>query len=110
MRLTCQGERVDVLAIICACHVLLTQTDGIFSFGDAIEDFELLLRDALEWQEAKLRTSGSAKVGLSSDTYPPREIHLHSKDSDILGALVLVVDGGCSDGHDVECVDEKDDE
>ncbi len=44
---TGEGEGVDVLAIVTACHELLTKTNGILALGDAVEDFELLLRNAL---------------------------------------------------------------
>lgn len=45
--LTCQCEGVNVLAIVCARHVLLPKTDGVFALGDAVEDLKVLFRDAL---------------------------------------------------------------
>ena len=45
--LTRQGERVDVLTVIGASHVRLAETDGVFAFGDTIEDLEVSLGDAL---------------------------------------------------------------
>ncbi len=36
--LTCQSEGVDILAVVCACHVLLSKADGVFALGDAVED------------------------------------------------------------------------
>jgi hypothetical protein len=51
-RLTGQGERVDVFAIVSACHVRLAETDGVFALGDAIEDFEVCLGDTL-WYRAE---------------------------------------------------------
>ena len=52
--LTRQGERVDVLTVIGASHVRLAETDGVFAFGDAIEDLEVFLRDTLR-AKRKLR-------------------------------------------------------
>lgn len=52
--LTRQGERVDVLAVVCASHVRLAETNGVFAFGDTIEDFEVFLGDAL-WTKRKPR-------------------------------------------------------
>lgn len=45
--LTRQGERVDVLAVVGASHVRLTETNGVFAFGDTIEHFEIFLGDTL---------------------------------------------------------------
>lgn len=45
--LTCQCEGVDILAVVCARHVLLAKPDGVLALGDAIEDFKVLLRYAL---------------------------------------------------------------
>ena len=45
--LTRQGERIDVLAVVGASHVRLAETDGVFAFGDTIEDFEVFLGDTL---------------------------------------------------------------
>lgn len=45
--LTGQGKRVNVFAVVGASHVGLTETDGVFALGDTIEDFEVLLGDAL---------------------------------------------------------------
>ena len=45
---TGQSERVDVFAVVSAGHVLLAQTDSVFSFCDAVEHFEGLFGDALE--------------------------------------------------------------
>ena len=44
---TGQCKRVDVLAVVAACHELLAKTDGVLALGDVVEDLELLLRDAL---------------------------------------------------------------
>ena len=44
---TCEGEGVDVLAVIAACHELLAKTDSVLALGDVVEDFELLFRNAL---------------------------------------------------------------
>lgn len=49
-RLTRQGERVDVLAVVGAGHVRLAKTDGVFTLWDAIEDFEGFLGDTLQAQ------------------------------------------------------------
>lgn len=45
--LTVQGKRVDILAVIRPGHVFLSQTNGIFSFGNTIEVFEVTFGDAL---------------------------------------------------------------
>jgi hypothetical protein len=37
--LTRQGKRVDVFAVVCAGHVRLAETDGVFALGDTVEDF-----------------------------------------------------------------------
>ena len=55
--LTRQGKRVDVFAVVGAGHVRLTETDGVFAFGDTIEDFEVFLGDTL-WEKRKPRQSG----------------------------------------------------
>ena len=41
--LTGKGKGVDVLAVICASHVLLSKTDSVFPLGDTVEDFKVLL-------------------------------------------------------------------
>lgn len=45
--LTVQGERVDILAVIWPSHVLLSETNGILSFGNTIEIFKVTFGDAL---------------------------------------------------------------
>ena len=52
--LTRQGKRIDVFAVIGAGHVGLAETNGVFAFWDAIEDFEVLLGDTL-WIQGKPR-------------------------------------------------------
>jgi hypothetical protein len=34
---TRQGERVDVLSVVCACHVFLAKANGVFALGDTVE-------------------------------------------------------------------------
>lgn len=46
--LTGQGKRVDVLAVVGTGHVRLAETNGVFAFGDTIEDFEVFLGDTLQ--------------------------------------------------------------
>ena len=45
--LTRQRKRVDVLAVVGTSHVRLAETDGVFAFGDTIEDLEVFLGDTL---------------------------------------------------------------
>lgn len=44
---TGEGDGVDVFAVVCHGHELLTESNGVFAFGDAIEYFKVLFRDAL---------------------------------------------------------------
>ena len=44
---TSQEEGVDVLAVVAARHVLLSETDRVLALGDTVELLELLLGDAL---------------------------------------------------------------
>ena len=44
---TGQCKRVDILAVVAACHELLAKTNGVLALGDAVEHLKLLLRDAL---------------------------------------------------------------
>ena len=44
---TCERERVDIFTVVCASHVLLAKTNCVFALGNAIENFELLLGNAL---------------------------------------------------------------
>lgn len=46
-RLTGQGERIDVFAVVGARHVRLAEANGVFALGDTIENFEVFLGDAL---------------------------------------------------------------
>ena len=59
--LTRQGERVDVFAVVSARHVRLTETDGVFALGDAIEHFEVFLGDTL--QQRRGRGERGMRVG-----------------------------------------------
>ena len=45
--LTRQGERVDVFAVVGASHEGLAEANGVFAFGDAVENFEVFLGDTL---------------------------------------------------------------
>ena len=53
--LTRQGKGVDVFAVIGASHVRLAEADGVFAFGDTVEDFEVLLGDTLWNDERQVR-------------------------------------------------------
>jgi hypothetical protein len=66
---TIQGERVDVLTVVTASHVLLAKTNGVLSGGNTVKDLEVSLRDA-----------------------PAGEVDLHGKDTDILwtGQVVFI--------------------
>ena len=55
---TRQGERVDVLAVVSASHVRLAETNGVFAFGDTIEDLEVFLGDTL-WAKRKPGQDGT---------------------------------------------------
>lgn len=44
---TCEEERVDVLPVVAAGHVLLPETDGVLALGHAVKLLQLLLGDAL---------------------------------------------------------------
>lgn len=89
---TGESDGVDVLAVVEAGHVLLAEADGVLALGDAVKGLELLLRDAL-------LSSISASPNLQDlNTYASREVHLHGKDTDVLGAGIIVGRrhcGGC---------------
>lgn len=44
---TVKSERVDILPVIAAGHVLLSKTNSVFALSDTIEDFKVFLRDTL---------------------------------------------------------------
>lgn len=81
-KLTGKCDRVDVLAIVNAGHVLLPQTDGVFALGHAIEHFELLFRDALRTIPGSIIPSLMQKSAPHSSGEP----HLHCEDPDVLRA------------------------
>lgn len=44
---TTQSKRVDVLSVVGASHVLLTEADGVLALGDTVENLQVDFRDAL---------------------------------------------------------------
>ena len=46
---TGQCKRVNILAVVAACHELLAKTNGVLALGNTIELLELLLRDTLRF-------------------------------------------------------------
>jgi len=54
-RLTRQGKRVDVFAVVGASHERLAETNSVFAFGDTVEDFEVFLRDTLRNDKRHVR-------------------------------------------------------
>lgn len=90
-RLTRQGEGVNVFAIVSACHVRLAETDSVFALGNAIENFEVLLGDALWCRENEDETVTWEGLKMA---HPIREVHFHSKDADILGTSLRGISSG----------------
>ena len=75
--LTRQGKRVDVLTVVGASHVRLAETNGVFAFGNTVEDFEVFLGDTL-W--AKRRATSGFELGCDvprQKAYSVGEVHLH---------------------------------
>ena len=48
--LTRKSERVDVLSVVGAGHVLLTETNGVLALGDTVEVLEVIFGDASPWE------------------------------------------------------------
>ena len=44
---TIESKRVNVFAVIGPCHVLLTETNGVFALRDTVEGLKVAFRDAL---------------------------------------------------------------
>ena len=93
---TCERERVDIFTVVCASHELLAETDGIFSLWDCIEDFEVLLRDALRRKD---ETRDEEKKKGERRTDASWEVHFHSKDADILWTRVELTLFDVERGH-----------
>jgi len=87
---TVQRERVDILTVVAAGHVLLTETDGVLASCDSIENLEVGLRDALR---KRVAVSANTKIAVLVPTYAVGEVNFHGKDTDILGAGKAVVEG-----------------
>lgn len=47
MKPTRKSKRVDVLSVVGASHVLLTEADGVLALGYTVKVLELIFRDAL---------------------------------------------------------------
>ena len=58
---TRKSERVDVLTVVGAGHVLLAETDGVLALGYTVKVLELIFRDAL-----LVVNEGNAKVSESA--------------------------------------------